>query len=196
MNNETAIHFNKLARERRSVFPDQYLAGARADDAIISEILINATWAPNHGKTEPWHFTVFTGEGLATLANFQSTIYRATAGDGYKEAKDIKMQQQPLKASHVIAIGMRRTTTKNIPEMEDIEAVACAVQNLHLSVTAYGLGGYWTSGGVTYIEEAKPFFGLGPQDKLLGFFYIGVINIPSAHGTRQPIEEKVTWVTQ
>lgn len=52
---------------------------------------------------------------------------------------------------------MKRTTNKNIPEVEDIEAVACAVQNMYLSVTAYGLGGYWTTGGVTYKEEAKSF---------------------------------------
>ena len=52
------------------------------------------------------------------------------------------MQQQPLKASHIIAIVMKRSAKKGIPEIEDIEAVSCAVQNIYLSVTAYGLGGY------------------------------------------------------
>ncbi|MBS1655798.1 MAG: nitroreductase family protein, partial [Bacteroidetes bacterium] len=98
------------------------------------------------------------------------------------------------RASHIIAIGMKRTTTKNIPEVEDVEAVACAVQNIYLSVTAYGLGGYWTTGGVTYMDKAKPFFGLGQDDKLLGFFYIGHIAIPSETGKRRPIDEKVIWV--
>ena len=89
---------------------------------------------------------------------------------------------------------MKRTTTKNIPETEDIAAVACAVQNIYLSVTVYGLGGYWTTGGITYIERAKSFFGLGEQDKLLGFFYIGRVAIPSVTATRSPLEEKVKWV--
>lgn len=99
-----------------------------------------------------------------------------------------------MKASHIIAIGMKRTNNKNIPEIEDIEAVACAVQNLYLSVTAYGLGGYWTTGGITYKEEAKNFFGLKDEDKLLGFFYIGHIATPSTGATRKPIEEKTTWI--
>jgi len=186
--------FNTLARTRRSVFPDQFEAGKKVDDSIIKEIITNALWAPNHGQTEPWQFTIFSGDGLKAFANFQSELYKQTAGDSFKEANYIKLQNQPLKASHIISIGMKRTTTKNIPEIEDIEAVACAVQNIYLSVSAYGLGGYWTSGGITYKEEAKSFFELGEQDKLLGFFYIGHVAVPSANAKRLPIEEKVNWV--
>jgi nitroreductase len=186
--------FNELARGRRSVFPDQFDTSRKVDDAIITEILTNATWAPNHGRTEPWQFTVFSGDGLQKLADFQSELYKSEAGDNFKEITYNKLKQQPLRASHIIAIGMKRTTGKPIPEIEDIEAVACSVQNIYLSVSAYGLGGYWTSGGVTYKESAKPFFGLGEQDKLLGFFYIGHVAIPSTAATRLPIEEKVKWV--
>lgn len=187
---------NAIIRRRRSVFPDQLAAGTKVDDTIIKEILINATWAPNHGKQEPWHFTVFSGEGLQKLATFQSELYKQEAGENFKEITYAKLQQNPLKASHVIAIGMKRTDNKNIPEIEDIAAVSCAVQNIYLSVTAYGLGGYWTTGGVTYKESAKSFFGLGKEDKLLGFFYIGQVAIPSTGGTRKSIEEKTTWINE
>jgi nitroreductase len=187
--------FNELARKRRSVFPDQFDAGKKVDDEIVKEILLNATWAPNHGQTEPWHFTVFTGEGLKKFAELQSQLYKEFAGAEYVEGKYLKLQQQPLRASHIIAIGMKRTTTKRIPEIEDIEAVACAVQNIYLSVTAYGLGGYWTTGGATYFENSKYHFGLGDDDKLLGFFYIGHIAIPSPPAKRAAFEEKVTWVS-
>ncbi len=185
---------NELIRNRRSVFPDQFVPGKKIDDAIIQQILINATWAPNHGRQEPWHFTVFTGEGLQKFADFQSEVYKQDAGDQFKQISYQKLQLNPLKASHVIAIGMKRSTNKNIPEIEDIEAVACAVQNIYLSVTAYGLGGYWTTGGVTYNERAKAFFGLGEADKLLGFFYVGHVAIPSAGATRLSIDEKIDWV--
>jgi len=188
--------FNELARNRRSVFPDQFDPGRKIDDKIIREIITNATWAPDHGRSEPWRFSVFTGEGLKKLADFQSELYKQEARENFKEATYIKLQRQPLKASHIISIGMKRTTTKNIPETEDIAAVACAVQNIYLSVTAYGLGGYWTTGGVTYIEKAKSFFGLGEQDKLLGFFYTGHVAIRSVGATRSPIEEKVKWIME
>lgn len=185
---------NDLIKNRRSVFPDQFVAGKKVDDAIIKQILINATWAPNHGQGEPWQFTVFTGDGLQAFANFQSELYKQDAGDAFKEDKYEKMKVQPLKASHIISLATKRSAKKGIPEIEDIEAVACAVQNIYLSVAAYGLGGYWTTGGVTYMENAKPFLGLSEEDKLLGFFYIGHIAVPSAAAKRKPIEEKVKWV--
>ena len=190
----TPEYFNELVRARRSVFPDQFDITRKVPDEIIRQVIENATWAPNHGQTEPWEFTIISGEGLKKLASFQSELYKKEAGADFNEGKYIKLQNQPLKASHIISIGMRRTTTKRIPEIEDIEAVACAVQNIYLSVTAYGLGGYWTTGGITYVEEAKEFFGLGNEDRLLGFFYIGYIAIPSVPAKRKPLDEKVKWL--
>jgi len=190
----TPEYFNELVRARRSVFPDQFDTSRKIPDEIIRQVVENATWAPNHGQTEPWEFTIITGEGLKKLASFQSELYKKEAGADFNEGKYIKLQNQPLKASHIISIGMKRTTTKRIPEIEDIEAVACAVQNIYLSITAYGLGGYWTTGGITYVEEAKKFFGLGDEDKLLGFFYAGYIAIPSASAKRKPLDEKVKWL--
>lgn len=189
-----ATELNDLIRNRRSVFPKQFEAGKPVDDKIIEQILINATWAPNHGQTEPWEFTVFSGEGLQKFATFQSELYKQTSGENFTQGNYEKLQNTPLLASHIIALCMKRTTTKRIPEIEDVEAVACAVQNIYLSVSAYGLGGYWTSGGVTYKPEAKAFFNLGEEDKLLGFFYIGHVAVPSPSAKRQPLEEKVKWI--
>ena len=185
--------FNHLVRHRRSVFPKQFAEG-KIPDETVRQILENATWAPSHGMTEPWHFVVFTGEGLKKLAQFQSELYKSTAGEKFKEDKFQNLINNPLKASHVIAICMKRDPSKKIPEVEEIESVATAVQNMYLTVAAYGLGGYWTTGGITYNEKAKPFFGLGEDDKLLGFFYLGYVAIPSPDGRRKSIEEKVTWV--
>ncbi len=187
-------YFNELVKTRRSVFPQQFVPGKMVDNNIIQQIMTNATWAPNHGNAEPWLFTVFSGNGLQKFAELQSDLYKNEAGENFVEEKYIKLQQQPLLASHIIAIGMKRTTTKRIPEIEDIEAVACAVQNIYLSVTAYGLGGYWTTGGITYMENAKYLFGLEAEDKLLGFFYIGHIAVPSPAAKRKSIDEKVIGV--
>jgi len=187
---------NRLIRNRRSVFPKQLAPGQPVDDAVVRQILENATWAPSHGSTEPWQFVVFTGKGLETLAHFQSELYKDTAGDHFKEATYQKLKDNPLKASHIIALCMKRGETRRHPEIEEVQAVACAVQNIYLSVTAYGLGGYWTTGGITYNEKAKAFFGLGADDKLLGFFYLGHVAIPSPAGKRAPLEEKVMWITE
>lgn len=187
---------NALIRNRRSVFPKQFEAGKKIDDETVKQILENATWAPNHGQTEPWKFVVFTGEGLQKLASFQAELYKKEAGENFKEATYNTLSTNPLKASHVIALCMKRDPNKKFPEVEEIAATACAVQNIYLSTTAYGLGGYWTTGGVTYKPSAKEFFGLEEDDKLLGFFYLAHVAVPSPAGKRKPIEEKVVWVNQ
>src|SRR4051812_42734886 len=104
--------FNELVRSRRSIFPDQYEAGKKVDDSIIKEILTNATWAPNHGKAEPWSFTVFTGDGLRTLSEFQSELYKELSGENFKPGTYDKLKSNPLKATHVIALGMKKTPNK------------------------------------------------------------------------------------
>src|SRR5689334_16164736 len=106
----TPEDFNSLVKARRSVFPDQFDTTRKVPDEIIKQIVENATWAPNHGQTEPWEFSVFSGEGLQKLAVFQSELYKKEAGDNFNEGKYNKLQQQPLKASHIISIGMKRTT--------------------------------------------------------------------------------------
>lgn len=193
MSNNVEI-VNQWIRNRRSVFVDQFEQGKEIPEEIVKEILTNATWAPNHGRNEPWFFVVFSGNGLQQLADFQSELYKSEAGDNFNEATYNKLKAQPMKCSHVIALCMKRGKNRKIPEIEDVAAVACAVQNIYLSVSAYGLGGYWGSGGVTYKESAKEFFGLGEDDKLLGFFYMNYVKVPSAPGTRAPLDEKIKWV--
>ena len=72
--NYNTEEINQLIKNRRSVFPKQY-TGNKVDDAIVKQILENANWAPTHGKTEPWRFFVFSGEGLKSFSKFQSDLY-------------------------------------------------------------------------------------------------------------------------
>ncbi|MGH9947519.1 MAG: nitroreductase family protein, partial [Pyrinomonadaceae bacterium] len=136
---------------------------------------------------------VFTGDGLRYFGELQQRIYRENAGETFNEARHKKLLEYPLLSSHVISIGMKRSD-KDLPEVEEIEAVACAVENMFLSVTAYGLGSYWTSAGITYMDSSKTFFNLEADDKLLGFFYIGYVAKPyTKDSKRRPITEKVEW---
>jgi len=189
---------NKLIQTRRSIYPAQY-SGERVDDEIIQQMLENANWAPNHKHTEPWRFIVFTDKGLDQLGKFQADIYKqvSTAKGNFDESKMENLRNKPLTASHVIAIGMKRDEKQSIPEVEEVAAVAAAVQNMQLTATAYGVGCYWGSGGITYMEEAKKALALEKEDKLLGFLYIGM---PKEgfwpEGKRKPINDKINWVRE
>lgn len=186
---------NQLIRQRRSVFPKDY-TGAIVPDNIINQMLENANWAPNHKLTEPWRFVVFSGEGLKKLATFQSECYKqVTEAKGtFQEERYQSMKTKPLESSHIIAIGMKRDAAKRLPEWEELGAVFCAVQNMYLTATAYQVGCYLSTGGVTNFEEAKPFFGLGPEDKLCGFLHVGMPKGIIPDGRRKPVADKITWV--
>jgi len=187
---------SELLKDRRSVYPTQY-TGEPVSNAIIEEMLENANWAPTHRLTEPWRFVVFSGKGIQKLASFQSELYKeiGTANGSFDETKFQKLATKPLMSSHIIAIGMARDEKECVPEIEEVASVAMAVQNMYLTATAHRIGCYWGSGGVTYLEEAKPFFNLKPADKLLGFLYIGNIDKEKwPKGRRKPMDSKVQWV--
>lgn len=184
---------NQIIKERRSVYPPQF-SGETISKETILQILENANWAPSHRKTEPWRFVVFSGEAIKDLAEFQAENYKnSTPAEDFSEAKYEKMRTKSLTCSHVIAICMQRDPKKSVPEIEEIEAVACAVQNMYLTTTAYGLGGYWGTGGVTYNEEAYSYFGLKEDERLLGFFFLGVPKSTLPEGKRGDIMEKVSF---
>lgn len=188
---------NEVIASRRSVFQQQY-SGEQVNDAIVHQMLKNANWAPTHKLTEPWRFNVFTGAGLIKLAQFQGEIYKKVtrADNSFKEDRYQNLLTKPMQSSHIISIGMKRDPKKSVPEIEEIGAVFCAVQNMYLTATAYGVGAYLSTGGITYFEEAKEFFGLEKEDKLLGFFHLGVAKMDLPKGNRKPIEQKVRWVSE
>lgn len=186
---------NHLIQNRRSIFPNMY-NDEPVNDAVIKQMLENANWAPTHRLTEPWRFVVFSGDGLKKLADFQSMLYKQIAlnEDNFKEEKYEKLRTKPLLASHIIAIGMHRDENERVPEWEELASVASAVQNMYLTASAYGVGCYWTSGGVTRMQEANDFFGLGEKDVLLGFLFVGMPKGDWPKGRRGDWEEKVSWV--
>jgi nitroreductase len=189
---------NRLIQGRRSIFPKDY-TGGKVDDSVIHKMLENANWAPSHKLTEPWRFVVFTSDGLKRLGEFQGECYKkVTERDGtFKEERYQNLVTKPLECSHIIAIGMKRDEKKGVPEWEELAAVFCAVENMYLTATAYGIGCYLSTGGITNFPEAKEFFGLGPEDKLCGFLNVGVPKPGLTFGMRRkPIEEKLKWVTE
>lgn len=187
---------NELIRSRRTIYPEQYTE-RKVHREQIEMILNNAQWAPTHGNTQPWRFKVFVEDGRQKLADFLGKTYlELTPADQQNDAKLAKMLTRPMLSSVVIAVCMERQKEEKIIELEEIEAVACAIQNMHLSCTAYGLGGFWSTPKLIYHQKMNDFLGLGEKDKCLGLFYIGYPSIewPKAH--RKPLEYTTQWITE
>lgn len=187
--------FNTLIKSRRSVFPKEY-TGESVDDALIQQMLENANWAPTHKMTEPWRFIVFAGEGKIKLGVLQAEVYKnVTQADGtFKEERYKNLLSKPLESSHIILIYMKRDEKKAVREIEETGAVFCAIQNMYLTATAYGIGCYLSTGGITYFDEAKAAFDLNDEDRIIGFLHIGIPTHHDQPAKRTPAEHKVKWI--
>ena len=187
---------NELIRERRTIYPEQF-SDRKVHKEQVEVILNNAQWAPTHGNTQPWRFKVFMEDGRQKLSDFLGKTYlELVPKEAQIDAKLAKLITRPLKSSVVVAVCMERQPEETILEMEEIEAVACAIQNMHLSCTAYGLGGFWSTPKLIYTSEMNEFLGLGAKDKCLGLFYMGYPEIEWPKSHRKPLEYTSEWITQ
>jgi len=185
-----------LIRRRRSIKPVDMDPTRTVDHDLLLELIENATWAPNHGLTEPWKFHVFQAEARHSLVEIMQQTYQATTPPAeFRADKMKKMGDNPLLAPVVIAAVMERNGGAKIPELEEIEALACALQNLQLSATAAGLGCYWSSPPLLDAGMFKIWLGIRAEDRCTGLIYLGwpkpTLNWPRS--VRQPVESKIVW---
>lgn len=181
---------NHIIRSRRSIFPPSYTE-KEIPEEIITNILENANYAPTHKRTEPWRFIVFKGEKLQQLASFFMERYRNnTPAESFSQARYEAAGEKILKSACVIVINAQ-LHPNDLPEWEETAAVACAVQNMWLTATAYGIGSYWSSPAV--LKELGEYLGLEKNRKCLGLYYMGYHEAPEVPARRTPIEDKITW---
>lgn len=186
--------------ERRSMGVARVHADKPVDRSLIEKALQAADWAPSHGETEPWRFTVYTGESRNALGDAFAEAYRADAGDSFKEGTFEANRNRALGAPVWISIGMspglRPDGSLKMSEEDEVIAVGCAVQNLHIVANAMGLGGMWLSKGVFIHPRVAQFVGLQAPERLLGFFFLGWPAIPWPEGERRPLAEKIRWAEE
>lgn len=182
-----------LVRDRRTIYPKDYTAREVHRD-IIERVVQNGTWAPTHGMTQPWRFTVFTGDARQRLSTFLGEEYtRLTPPEKFLQKKFDNHTQRPLQSSVTIALGMARDPSGKISELEEMFSVACAVQNMYLTCTAYGIGGFWSTGAAITGDGMRTFLGLGEKDRCIGLFYMGYPAIEWPKGYRKPWVDFVKW---
>ena len=187
---------SQLIRRRRTIKPNQ-MDSRPIESEVLLQLLENANWAPTHGMTEPWRFTIFQGNARKRLADLLCNTYREiTPAEEFKQNKYDSFAVNPTLAPVVMVVGMKRQAIEKISETDELAAVACAVQNLHLSATACGLGGFWSSNVAACSDAMRAFVGLEERDRVLGLFYLGYPKGDWPESTRRPITEKICWMSE
>jgi nitroreductase len=180
------------AIQRRRSFALKELSPEPIDLGLVAQILEAANWAPSHGKTEPWRFVVYSGEGRRAVSEAFGAAFRLLSASEQPNAAGEQAQRERLWQAPVwVALGMQ--PDPKMPEWEELIAFGSAVQNAQLMASALGLGCKWTSGAVAIHPHVAEVVGFAPHTQLFGFLYIGGPAIPWPEGRRRPLAEKVRW---
>lgn len=165
---------------------------------VIEKILDGAIWAPNHKRTEPWKFYVFTGDSRQKLAEAVLEDFRRDhendAGDAWK-AKGQKAADRMVAAPLTIVVTSDGSDDPVI-DIENYAATCVAVEHILLGIHAEGLGATWRTGDAAYTAPSNAINELidAPQNtRLVAFVITGYPDGETKGSQRVPAAEKTVW---
>jgi nitroreductase len=165
---------------RRSI-PAQCLTGPGPDAAQVATALDAALRAPDHGRMQPWRFRVMRG---AARLKFSAALVAAARvrEPGLAAAQLEKLRTRPLQVPLVIAASARLRDNPKVPHIEQLLSAGAGVMNLLNAFHALGFGAIWLTGASAYDPVVAAALGLGSDEQLLGFVYVGTIGavVPAA----------------
>ncbi|HEY8540623.1 MAG TPA: nitroreductase [Steroidobacteraceae bacterium] len=157
----------------------------------IQKIIEAGTRAPDHGRLRPWRFVVLEGDARKKLGDAMAALLREKFPDA-TESQLAAEAAKPFRAPTIIAVGAKITKGK-IPEIEQVCAVAAAIQNMFLAANALGYGAMWKTGTAAYASSVKALLGFAPEDHIVGYLYLGTTATPGPL-VEAPTEGVVRWL--
>jgi len=179
-----------------AIFSRQSIQNLRPDPVpreLVERLLAAAVQAPNHFRVRPWRFVVLQGQARERLGDVFAEILREDHPDLPQAALE-KEKAKALRSPLLIAVGVDAPADPRVIEMENICAVAAAVENLLLAAQALGLACKWRTGDAAYDARVKTFLGLMPDQHLISFLYIGFPEGEPAPVERPSFEDHTVWM--
>lgn len=180
-------------RKRRSV---GLLTDKQPEKEKIEKMLESARWAPNHHKTEPWHFHVLSGEGREKLGAAYAKIQLEKLQRPSEEEKSKAMESGLRKAKRspvVIVATVEPNKDEKIEPVEEVAATACAIQNMLLTAQELGLAAKWRTGKPVSHPIMKEAFGISEEGWVLGLVFVGYPKELPATPPKKDPSEYTTW---
>ena len=137
------------------------------DELLLKAIKV-ARWAPNHKKTEPWHFHLLGDDARGRAIELITEI--KAEGKAAKAAA-VRKRLEDVPGWLVISSAVSDDAVR---QMEDYAACSCAAQNMMLYLWRAGIGVKWTTGKVTRDERFFRILDIDPASRLIvGLFWYG-----------------------
>lgn len=164
----------ELLLQRRSA---ARLTAPAPQGQALENIVQAALRAPDHGTLKPWHFVMIEEQGRE---RFSELLVSAATRNGMDEKAIDKAKNAPFRAPLIIAVIARCEEHPKVPVWEQVASAGCAVMAMQMAAQAQGFNGIWRSGAWTEESFVCEALGCRPQDKLVGFLYLGTPQLKAA----------------
>jgi nitroreductase len=159
--------------------------------AHIEELLDLAVRAPNHHRTEPWRFYVLAGDERDRLA--RAIADEAIEGGAEPERAEADAKAKVERAPVIVVFTAMPSDDPKVIHQEEIVSVAMAMQNFVPGAHATGLGAMLRTGTTAYHPAVNAHLELAPDEKVVGFVYLGYPAGDRAQTQRLPASERTRW---
>jgi len=157
------------------------------DAQTLDKILAAGSRVPDHACLQPWHFTVITEDGLQRLSDL------FVASSNKQTANIEKIAKMPFRAPMIIVISSKFTLHNKVPKQEQLITVGCCAQAMQMAAFSLGYGAMWRTGELAYNEQVKQGLGVGEQDEIVGFLYLGTPCKAQGVKLAKSFEDKVSY---
>ena len=138
----------------------------------VRAMLESAARVPDHGRLLPWRLILIEGDARLSLGEaFAEALSRRNSLAN--EQALARERQKGLRAPLVIVVATQCDRTVKIPVIEQTLAAGCAAHSIMQAAFAQGLGAMWRTGDAAYDDTVKRALGIGLDDFIVGFIYVG-----------------------
>ena len=162
-------------------------------EGAIDRALEAAVAAPNHKLTNPWRFTKV---GPKTRQGIEDLYVDLKAQDGPLTDEEEEEYRRKVGDPPEMVVVSQVWVEDDFRRREDYGAIACAVENLMLSLWSEGISSKWTTGSVTRHPQTYEMMEIDEDDEeIVGFVWIGYPR-EDREGLDKPPRQPIDEVTR
>lgn len=158
----------------------------------LRKMLTAAARVPDHKKLVPWRFIVFEGGARAAFGDVLAAACQAEEKEAPSPVRLETERKRFLRAPTVVCVVSRTVESAGAPEWEQILSCGAAAMNLVLAANAQGFATAWITEWCAYSPAVARALGLGPNERIAGFVYIGTPVERQADRERPDLDAIVT----
>ncbi len=156
------------------------------------EIILQAALrVPDFQGLRPYEFILAKDEGLHRLG---ALLEQAAIASGQPPETVTRAPKMPLRAPLIITVVAKARKSVVVKLLEQRLTAGCAVMAMQMAAVALGFSGIWRSGWPMFDRGLHEALGLGPEDQIVGFLYLGTpVVTPSPAAPVDP-EAYMRWL--